>query len=158
MMTFSRHAVRLAATALLLNATLVATADATSAKRKASGKAAARSAAAKPDPQAVASAFATFCEEWMHKLAERQRDNIAHIKWEPVADGVEGSYVGYEQEHTCKLVEGTEADPVAKVSYREIHYVQRGGTVAEAQQATPKATEIFEVQEIFHYLKGKWDY
>ena len=67
-------------------------------------------------------------------------------------------YVGYEQKHTCKLMEGTEADPVAKVFYREIHYTKRGSTVAEAEQSPPKPTEIFEVQEIFHYLKGKWDY
>ena len=113
---------------------------------------------AKPDPEVVASSFQSFCEEWMHKLEERQRDNISHLKWEPVADGVQGTYVGYEPQHTCKLMDGTEADPVAKVFYREVHYTKRGSTVAEAEQNPPKPVEIFEVQEIFHYLKGKWDY
>jgi hypothetical protein len=124
----------------------------------AAAKPAKHTKSATPDPEVVASAFQTFCEEWMHKLAARERDNIGHLKWERVADGVEATYVGYEQQHTCKLVDGTEADPVAKVFYREIHYTKRGSTIAEAEQCTPKPTEVFEVEEIFHYLKGKWDY
>jgi len=111
-----------------------------------------------PDPEAVASSFQAFCEEWMHKLAVREHDNLSNLKWEPVDGGVEASYVGYEQDHKCKLMEGTEADPVAKVFYREMHYTKRGATQAEAEQSQPKTTEIIEVQEIFHYLKGKWDY
>ena len=121
-------------------------------------KVAAAKGSTKPNPEAVASSFQSFCEEWMHKLEERQRDNIGHLKWEQVTDGVQGSYVGYEQQHTCKLMDGTEADPVAKVFYREVHYTKRGSTVDEAEHSPPKPTEIFEVQEIFHYLKGKWDY
>ena len=94
----------------------------------------------------------------MHKLAERERNNLAHLEWKPVDGGVQTSYVGYEQEHKCKLIEGTEDDPVAKVFYREIHYTKQGSTVAEAERNPPKPTEIIEVQEIFHYLKGKWDF
>lgn len=121
-------------------------------------KAAAPKKSKTPDPEVVASSFQAFCEEWMHKLAVRERDNLSNLKWEPVDGGVEASYVGYEQEHKCKLMEGTEADPVAKVFYREMHYTKRGATQAEAEQSPPKTTEIIEVQEIFHYLKGKWDY
>jgi|SRR5579862_4664281 len=112
-----------------------------------------------PDPEVVDKSFQTFCEEWMHKLAVREADNLKNLKWEPVDGGVEASYVGYEQQdHKCKLMEGTEADPVAKVFYREMHYTKHGATQAEAEQNPPKITEIIEVQEIFHYLKGKWDY
>jgi hypothetical protein len=127
--------------------------DAAAATKKRAAK-----ADAKPDPEKVASAFQAFCEEWMHKLAERERDNISHLKWEQVAGGVESTYVGYDQQHTCKLMEGTEADPVAKVFYREVHYTKRGPTIPEAEQSPAKPTQIFEVQEIFHYLKGKWDF
>jgi hypothetical protein len=130
-------------------------AHAAAAKSKAG---AAAKGSAKPDPEVVASSFQAFCDEWMHKLAARERDNIDHVKWQAVDGGVQGTYVGYEQQHTCKLAEGTEADPVAKVFYREVHYTKRGSSVTEAQQSPPKVDEIFEVQEIFHYLNGKWDY
>lgn len=142
---------------VLLAVTALALGGAHTAAAKSKSGAAAKGAA-KPDPEVVASAFDTFCEEWMHKLAVREHDNIEHVKWEQVDGGVEGSYTGYEQKHTCKLIEGTEADPVAKVFYREIRYTKRGSTIAEAKNSEPKPTEIFEVQEIFHYLNGKWDY
>lgn len=147
-----RLAVLLAVTALALSG-----AHPAAAKSK-SGAAAKGAAKAKPNPEVVANAFDTFCEEWMHKLAVREHDNIEHVKWEQVDGGVEGTYTGYEQKHTCKLIEGTEADPVAKVFYREIRYTKHGSTIAEAKNSEPKAAEIFEVQEIFHYLNGKWDY
>jgi hypothetical protein len=140
---------------LVVAALIVSVAHAAHAGSK--GGAAAKGAAG-PNPEVVASSFQTFCEEWMHKLAERERDNVSHLKWEHVADGVQGSYTGYEQQHTCKLIDGTEGDPVAKVFYREVRYTKHGPTVAEAEQSPPKPVEIFEVQEIFHYLKGKWDY
>ena len=143
------HIFLLVATVLIVGGPPAATAK---------SKAGASAKAAPPNPEVVASSFETFCEEWMHKLQARERDNIKNLKWENVADGVEASYVGYEQQHTCKLMDGTEADPVAKVFYREVHYTKHGKTVAEAEQSLPKAAEIIEVQEIFHYLKGKWDY
>ena len=101
-----------------------------------------------------------FCETVMHKLQAREQDNLAHIKWDTVASGVEGTYTGYSQEHTCKMVEGTEKDPVGKIRYQEFVYKKSGSTIAEATQATPETVEIFDTQEIFHYLKnaGKWDY
>lgn len=116
-----------------------------------------KKAAAKNDPEAVASSFQVLCDEWMQKLQVREHDNIEHLKWEHDADGVQGTYVGYSQEHTCKLVEGSEADPVGKISYREVHYNKRGSTVDEAEHNPPQPVEIYDVQEIFHYLKGKWD-
>lgn len=99
-----------------------------------------------------------FCDEVMHKLQLRERDNLSHIKWDSGADGVQGTFTGYSEEHTCKMVEGTEKDPVAKILYRELRYKKHGATIAEAEQSTPEPVEIFEVQEIFHFLKGKWDY
>src|SRR5262245_16324206 len=122
-MTYRRFIICFVTAALLLSGAPAARAEAKAAKHK---------KAAPPNPEAVATAFRAFCEEWMHKLAERERNNLAHLKWDKTAEGVEAAYVGYDQNHTCKLVDGTEADPVAKVFYREVHYVKRGGTVAEA--------------------------
>ena len=143
---------------LIICALTLGSAQIATATTKKAGTTKKAAAAKKPDPAVVASSFQDFCEDWMHKLAERSADNLSHLKWEQVDGAFQAAYVGYEQQHTCKLIEGTEADPVGKVFYREVHYTKRGGTQAEAEQSTPKPTEIFEVQEIFHYLKGKWDF
>lgn len=119
-----------------------------------------KGAARKTTAEAAGIALLTFCDDWIHKLQVRERDNLAHIKWDTGADGVQGTYTAYSQEHTCKMMEGTEKDPVAKILYRELRYKKHGSTISEAEQSTPEPVEIFDVQEIFHYLKakGKWDF
>jgi hypothetical protein len=123
-------------------------------------KPAVKGTAKKTTAEAAGVALLEFCGEWMHKLQVREHDNLEHIKWDTGPDGVQGTYTGYSQDHTCKITEGTETDPVAKILYREVRYKKHGSTVAEAEQSTPEPIEIFDVQEIFHYLKakGKWDY
>ena len=58
---------------LVVTALIVSAAHTASAKSKAA-------AAAKPNPEVVASSFQTFCEEWMHKLQVREHDNISNLK------------------------------------------------------------------------------
>jgi hypothetical protein len=111
----------------------------------------------KVTPEQVTAAFQTFCQEWMQKLAVRQRDNIAHIKWNTKPDGVQGEYVGYIQDHTC-LVKNEATDPVGEIAYQEVRYEKRGATVAEAEQSPPHAVETTAVTELFHFEKGKWAY
>ncbi len=106
----------------------------------------------------AASAFPSFCEEWMHKLEEREENNVTHIKWETNSDGVLGVYVGYTHEHTCNLKDGTGHVPVGKIVYREIRYEKRGATVADAERSEAQPSEITEVTEIFRYSNGKWIY
>jgi len=106
----------------------------------------------------AASAFPKFCEEWMQKLDARERANVSHIKWEQRADGVLGTYVGYSQEHTCELKEGSHKTPVGTITYREVRYEKRGNTIPEAEKSTPNPVEVTEVTEIFRYEKGKWIY
>jgi len=106
----------------------------------------------------AASAFPSFCEEWMHKLEVREEDNVKHIKWEPDGTGVLGDYIGYTHEHTCMIKNGTGSVPVGEIVYREIRYEKRGGTVTEAAQSTAQPVETTEVTEIFRYDKGKWIY
>jgi hypothetical protein len=108
--------------------------------------------------QDAATAFPSFCEEWMHKLEVREQNNVTHIKWESNADGVQGAYVGYTHEHTCTLKDGSGHVPVGEIIYREIRYEKRGSTIADAQQSEARPSEITEVTEIFRYSNGKWVY
>jgi hypothetical protein len=111
----------------------------------------------KATPEQVTGAFQTFCQEWMQKLAVRERDNIAHIKWSTKPDGVQGEYVGYTQDHTC-VVKNEDTDPVGEIAYQEVRYEKRGATVAEAEQNPPRPVETTAVTELFHFEKGKWVY
>jgi len=129
------------------------------AKKGPAKKGAAKKAAPKPSTmQGATESFEPFCLEWMQKLAVRERDNVAHIKWETNADGVHGSYTGYNQEHTCIVTEGTQKVPIGTIKYREVRYEKRGPSNAAAEQSQPQAVELFDVTEIFRYTKGKWDY
>ena len=106
----------------------------------------------------AASAFPTFCEEWMGKLAARERDNVSHIKWDKLPEGVKGEYVGYlTQDHTC-TTKDLSGVPVGKIIYREIRYEKRGDTMADAEKSAPRAIDATEVTEIFRYANGKWIY
>lgn len=105
-----------------------------------------------------ADSFPQFCDEWIEKLAARERDNVAHIKWEADGSIVKGKYVGYTHEHTCVTKMGSQSTPVGKISYREIKYEKLGATVEEAEQTPARPVEITEITEIFRYAGGKWIY
>lgn len=108
----------------------------------------------------AAGSFQAFCQEWMQKLAARERDNKQKIKWENGAEGTRGEYVGYSQEHTCQMRDYTnpESVPVGIITYREYRYQQTGATSEEAMKNEPRAVEAIEVTEIFRYTAGKWVY
>ena len=116
-----------------------------------------RRAAQKASPEEIYKAFDVFCQEWMKKLAAREHDNIAHIKWDTRPDGVEGAYVAYNQEHTCVAKNG-DSEPVGRIAYQEVLYAKRGKTIAEAQQSPAQPVETTAVTELFRYDKGKWIY
>ncbi len=105
-----------------------------------------------------ADSFPQFCDEWIEKLAARERDNVAHIQWESDGTGVRGDYVGYTREHTCVTKIGTQSTPVGKITYREIKYEKLGATVEEAQRTDPRPIDATEITEIFRYAGGKWIY
>ena len=107
------------------------------------------------DPQG---SFTQFCDEWAGKLAERERDNLTHIQWEPTGSGVKGAYVGYTQDHTCVTKIGTQDTPVGKITYREIRYEKLGVTIEEAERNPARPVETTEITEIFRYAGGKWIY
>lgn len=112
----------------------------------------------KPVAPDVAVKWDAFCIEWMGKLAARERDNLANIKWEKQADGVVGAYTGYSQDHICTLKAGTGEVPIGKIVYVETRYEKSGPNPTEAKASTANAIEQVEVTEIFRYTKGKWEF
>jgi hypothetical protein len=108
-------------------------------------------------PEQIVAAFQTFCQEWMQKLAAREHDNIANIKWNTRPDSVQGEYVGYTQDHTC-TVKNEDTAPVGKIAYQEVRYEKRGATVAEAKNSPPHPVESTAVTELFRFEKDKWVY
>lgn len=108
--------------------------------------------------QDFATSFPQFCDEWIEKLAVRERDNVTHIKWESEGSIVKGAYIGYTHEHTCVTKMGTQSTPVGKITYREIRYEKLGGTVTEAELSAARPIETTEIIEIFRYASGKWIY
>jgi hypothetical protein len=123
-------------------------------KRKA---AAPKQVAKKPSLEEVQQAFEVFCQDWMQKLAVREHDNIAHIQWNTKPEGVEGEYVGYNQDHTCVVKDGSIA-PVGKIAYQEVRYEKQGKTVEEAKESPARPLEVTAVTEIFRHDGVKWIY
>jgi hypothetical protein len=121
-------------------------------------KKAAKKAAPAESAADVETKFNAFCEEWMGKLAARERDNVGSIQWETRADGVIGDYTAYSTEHTCVLKSGTGDVPVGKITYREYRYEKRGASIPEAKSSPPHPVETTEVTEIFRYSAGQWIY
>ena len=108
--------------------------------------------------EAAAAAFPKFCEEWMEKLAQRERINITGIKWQPSSVGVRGVYTGYSREHSCLTKTGTDNVPVGRITYMELQYEKEGKSESEAAKSPPRAVETVEVTEIFRYGGGQWLY
>ena len=123
-------------------------------KRKA---AAPKQAVKKPSLEDVQQAFEVFCQDWMQKLAVREHDNVAHIQWNTKPEGVEGEYVGYAQDHTCVVKDGSIA-PVGKIAYLEVRYEKQGKTVEEAKESPARPLETTAVTEIFRHDGVKWIY
>lgn len=105
-----------------------------------------------------ADSFPQFCDQWIEKLAARERNNVANIKWEADGSLVKGKYVGYPPEHTCVTKMGSQSTPVGKISYQEIKYEKLGPTVEEAEHTAARPVEITQITEIFRYAGGKWIY
>jgi hypothetical protein len=102
--------------------------------------------------------FRTFCDGWMQKLRERDRHNIAQIKWDTRDGQVVGEYVGYGTERTCVAREEPGKDPIGKITYRETRYRREGRDPAAAMAGTGTILEQTDVTEIFRYGKGRWQY
>jgi len=102
--------------------------------------------------------FPRFCEEWMAKLADRERRNASQIRWVEDNGTVRGTYLGYSSQHSCVYKEGSNATPLGKITYLEVRYEKSGPTRADAERNPPRAIETTEVTEIFRFANGRWVY
>lgn len=110
--------------------------------------------------EAVSTQFTDFCRDWTSKLAARERDNRAAIRWQSGPAGVKGEFVGYSAEPRCELKDSPDpkAVPIGRIIYREITYQQNGPSASAAASSQPNIVEQTEVTEIFRYSKGHWVY
>jgi hypothetical protein len=130
------------------------------AKKKSSGSSApAASEKQTSSPEEIKTKFKTFCDGWMEKLRERERNNIAHIEWKPGTGGVVGEYVGYDtQNFTVGDVTNAETKPIGRVIYMELKMRLTGPSQVDALAQKPEIVERTEVTELFRFDKGSWVY
>jgi hypothetical protein len=105
--------------------------------------------------------FDRFCAEWMGKLAQRERQNIAKVRWEKRGPTTFGQYTGYARtpiqcKPTTAVTPGKPA--VGKLVYQEILYEKVGNSAADAQQSRPEVLQTTEVMEVFRYDGHDWKY
>ena len=110
-------------------------------------------------PEEVKTKFKTFCDGWMEKLRERERNNISRIEWKPGGTGVVGEYVGYDtQNFTVGDITNVETKPVGRVVYMELKMRLSGNSQVDALAQKPEVVERTEVTELFRYERGSWVY
>jgi hypothetical protein len=106
-------------------------------------------------------AFDRFCAQWMEKLAVRERQNLAKVRWEKRGPSHVGQYTGYARtpircQPTSSVKPGRPA--VGKLVYHEILYQKTGDTPKAAQLAQPAVLQTTEVMEVFRYDGRDWKY
>ena len=144
---------------LALGAIVVMTAVAVPASAKKEKKAAAAASSPASTPEQLKTEFKTFCDGWMAKLRERERNNIAKIEWKPGERGVVGEYVGYDTEtFTVGDITNPETQPIGRVIYMELKMRLSGTSDVDALAQKPEIVERTEVTELFRYERGAWVY
>ena len=107
----------------------------------------------------AAQSFDSFCTEWMGKLAEREHNNLAKVKYSPEGGRVVGRYTGYEHAPVrCQSRAKPGAPGVGTLVYNELHYAKSGDSVESAKKASPQVVERVEVMEIFRFDGSAWKY
>ncbi len=104
--------------------------------------------------------FPAFCGQWMRKLSERERANLANAKEARVSGRVVLEYTGYANEPlSCNSRVKQPGRPgVGVLVYHELHYRRSGATNAEARANDPEVVEKIEVTEVFRYDGSRWSY
>jgi hypothetical protein len=127
--------------------------------KKGKSKEAASTSKVQATPEELKNTFKTFCDGWMIKLRERERNNIAHIEWKPGDRGVVGEYVGYDTENiTIPDITNPDKQPIGRVVYMELKLRLSGTSDVDALAQKPEIIERTEVTELFRYDHGNWVY
>ena len=105
--------------------------------------------------------FDLFCAQWMAKLAQRERQNLAKVRWEKHGPSLVGQYTGYARKPiqcrpTSTVTPGRPA--VGKLVYHEMLYQKTGTTPTAAQDSSPAVLQTTEVMEVFRYDGRNWMY
>jgi hypothetical protein len=105
--------------------------------------------------------FDRFCSQWMDKLAVRERQNLARMRWVQRGSVMVGQYTGYARrplhcQPTSAVTPGRPA--VGKLVYEEIEYQKTGTDAAAAKIAEPAVLRTTEVMEVFRYDGRRWMY
>ena len=142
-------------------AVLVTTAAVPAMAKKKSGGSSEPAASEKQtsSPEEIKTKFKTFCDGWMEKLRERERNNVAHIEWKTGGGGVVGEYVGYDtQNFTVGDITNADTKPIGRVIYMELKMRLSGSSQVDALAQKPEIVERTEVTELFRYDRGNWVY
>jgi hypothetical protein len=103
-------------------------------------------------------AFTGFCKDWEAKLSQRERDNLAAVRWKLRNGWAVGQYLGYGKIRSCTCKRSPRGQPVGELTYGEMNNYLTGKTVDEAKHAAPKSTLATETTEIFGWGKKGWEY
>jgi len=101
-------------------------------------------------PADLGPSFQKLCASWMEKVWARESAPVQENASDPVA---RGSYVEYSRQYGCELVR--QHPPVGKINYRGFRYAKGDGS-AEHNDAARQPLEVFDTDEYFTYLHGKW--
>jgi len=119
----------------------------------------AAASASPPSVEELTTKFKTFCDSWMEKLRERERNNIAHIEWKPGDRGVVGEYVGYDTTNIeIPAITNPDKQPIGRVVYMELKLRLTGTNDVDALAQKPEIVERTEVTELFRFERGNWVY
>jgi hypothetical protein len=116
---------------------------------------------AAPAARADGHAFERFCGEWMEKLAQRERDNVANLRMVQRDGRFVGEFVGYGKAPvrcTAKPTGHRDNPYVGRLVYHEIRYRHAGPTASEARRNMAAEVTRTEVMEIFRFDGQRWVY
>ncbi len=113
------------------------------------------------DEGTVRTAFETFTQEWMAKLAEAEEyHRKEQAKVTQTSDGFSAEYVGYLPQRSIEVKKTAYDDTpfVGTLSYYERTLRCTGKTKEEALQGPFQQVDTIPVREIFRFTNGKWVY
>lgn len=92
----------------------------------------------------------------MDDLQQVEAKNLEAIEWQDRADGIRGTYVGYNPAYRCTLGSGSDAGASGRMTYQEVVYEKHGSSRKAARLSVPRPLEIHEVTLVLVEQAGEW--